>query len=60
MRMIVVPVPEDLAERVAEVARAEFRTPKAQAVVLLIEALAQRGTTVELGTAAPERRHRVR
>jgi hypothetical protein len=51
MRTIVVPVPEGVAERVAEIARAEFRTPKAQAAVLIIEALARRGAIVELRAA---------
>jgi hypothetical protein len=51
MRTIVVPVPESVAERIAAIARAEFRTPKAQAVVLIIEALSRRGAIVELRTA---------
>lgn len=51
MRSIVVPVPDGVAARVADIARAEFRTPKAQALVLLMEALAQRGQSVDLKSA---------
>lgn len=51
MRTIVVPIPEDVAERVAEIARAEFRTPRAQAVVLLIEALSRHVSATERKTA---------
>ena len=39
IRTIVVPVPEDAADQLRDLARRELRTPRAQACVLILEGL---------------------
>ena len=39
MRALYVPVPDDVLARLVELARAEFREPKAQAAALIVEGL---------------------
>ena len=48
MRTIIVPVPENAAELLRELARREFRTPKAQACLLIIAGLKAAGLDVDL------------
>jgi len=43
MRTIVVPVPEDAADQLRDLARRELRTPRAQACVLILEGLRRAG-----------------
>lgn len=49
MRTMVVPVPEDAADQLRDLARRELRTPRAQACVLILEGLRRAGMNPELG-----------
>ena len=42
MRSLYVPIPDDVAEQLRQVARREYRSSRAQAAVLLREALERR------------------
>lgn len=48
MRTIVVPVPEDAADQLRDLARRELRTPRAQACVLILEGLRRAGRNPRL------------
>jgi hypothetical protein len=49
MRTMLVPVPEDAADQLRDLARRELRTPRAQACVLILEGLRRAGMNTELG-----------
>ena len=52
MRTIYVPIPDGTAERLQELARRELRDPKAQAAILLAEAVERAIRKAERGDAA--------
>lgn len=47
IRTIVVPVPEDAADQLRDLARRELRTPRAQACLLILEGLRRAGMKPE-------------
>jgi hypothetical protein len=59
MRTLYVKLPEDAVERLAELARREYREPKAQAGILILEGLRRAGRSGDRPAAArtdmPER-----
>lgn len=50
MRTIIVPVPERAADQLRELARREFRTPKAQACLFILAGLKAAGLDVDTDT----------
>ena len=51
MRTIIVPIPENAADLLRELARREFRTPKAQACLFILAGLKAAGLDVDLNPA---------
>jgi hypothetical protein len=51
MRNIYVQLPSEAVERLRELARREFRDPKAQAAVLILDGLDREGQGVDLQTS---------